>query len=122
MMWKQLEAMERQGITIESHSAAHSKLGRLPAAEVTKELSVSKAVLERKLNKKITAICYPAGSFSDEVATLAAQVGYSVGFTTRKGLIRYPLAGSDRLKLTRFDVYGDSRHAYARFIGKVILS
>ena len=40
------------------------------------ELAESKKILEEKLNKKITILCWPGGSYNDESLKLSKEVGY----------------------------------------------
>ncbi len=121
MTWEQLRFLQGKGIEIESHGMSHGKLGRMTPAAVRRELAESRAGLEAKLGKKIRAICYPAGSVTREVAALAAEVGYEIGFTTKRGLLQPPLTGSDRLLLTRFDMRGANRYEATKFLGSLAL-
>ncbi len=122
MSWTQLESMEKQGFAIESHTASHRKLGNLPPEEVKIELTISREVLERRLNKTVVAVCYPAGSFSDGVCQQASDSGYRAGFITRRGLTRYPIPPELRFRIQRFDVFGNTRRAADHFFGRVLLS
>lgn len=121
MTWEQLRFLQGKGIAVESHGASHGKLGRMTPEAVRRELEESKACLETNLGKTIRAICYPAGSVTGEVAALAAEVGYEIGFTTKRGLLQPPLTGSDRLLLTRFDMRGANRYEAAKFLGSLAL-
>jgi len=121
MTWEQLRFLQGKGIEVESHGASHGKLGRMSPEAVRRELVESKARLETNLGKKIRAICYPAGSVTPEVAALAAEVGYEIGFTTKRGMLRPPIAGPDRLLLTRFDMRGANRYDAAKFLGSLVL-
>ena len=65
---------------------SHRRLGELTWEEIREELAISKAVLESVLGKKVTAIAYPQGSYSENVVTLAQNLGYTTGFTVREGI------------------------------------
>lgn len=121
MTWAQLRFLQGKGIAVESHGASHGKLGRMTPEAVRRELVESKASLETNLGKKIQAICYPAGSVTGEVAAVAAEVGYEIGFTTKRGLLQPPITGSDRMLLTRFDMRGANRYEAAKFLGSLEL-
>lgn len=115
----ELRQAQTAGVYIESHSASHCKLARLEIAKAEQELEDSKTAIERLLDKQVAAVCYPAGSFSDEVAAAAAAAGYTVGFTTQFGFINYPAQATELLTLTRFDMRGSNRLEIARFLGEL---
>ena len=119
MTWPQLKQVRSAGIAVESHSASHRKLARLNAESIKRELYESKSILEKELGSPITAVCYPAGSYDEQVARIAAEAGYKIGFTTQFGFIDYPLGGIDLLTLTRFDMRGSDKYEVARFLGEL---
>lgn len=119
MTWPQLKQVRSAGISVESHSASHRKLARLDAESIKQELFDSKSLLERELGVEVTAVCYPAGSYDEQVARIAKDTGYKLGFTTQFGYIDYPLDGIDLLTLTRFDMRGGDRYDVARFLGEL---
>lgn len=121
MSWEQLKQVLHSGIAIESHSASHRKLARLSPQEIATELSVSKSMLDGKLGCSVASICYPAGSFNEDVAKLAAEAGYKVGFTTRFGFIDFPIDDIGLMTLTRFDVRGGNKYEVERFLGELPL-
>lgn len=119
MTWPQLKQVRSAGISVESHSASHRKLARLDAESIKKELLDSKSLLEKELGVGVAAVCYPAGSYDEHVARIAADAGYKLGFTTQFGFIDYPLDGIDLLTLTRFDMRGNNKYEVARFLGEL---
>lgn len=119
MTWAQLKQVRSAGISVESHSVSHRKLARLDAESIKNELLDSKSLLEKELGVEIAAVCYPAGSYDEQVARIANEAGYKLGFTTQFGFIDYPLAGIDLLTLTRFDMRGGDKYEVARFLGEL---
>jgi peptidoglycan/xylan/chitin deacetylase (PgdA/CDA1 family) len=101
MGWEDLKSLENRGIRIESHTVSHRKMIHLDDNEALAELKDSKSVIESKLDKRVKAFCYPAGSYNDNVAKLAGEAGYKVAFITHRGKVRYPLEGLDLFKIPR---------------------
>ncbi len=117
----ELKAISKHGVYVESHTCSHRKLARLDSAEVRHELADSKQELESKLGKSVRAICYPAGSYNKEVAQIAREVGYEVGFITTFGFVDLPVNDLDLLALPRFDMRGSTKFEIARFLGELPL-
>jgi peptidoglycan/xylan/chitin deacetylase (PgdA/CDA1 family) len=119
--WDGLSAIARQGVEVESHSVTHRKLALLDRDTVRRELTDSKALLEEKLGRPVTAICYPAGSFNETVLQVAEDAGYLLGFTTKFGLGSTKKQGIDRYRLRRAAMYGDSKYEADLHLAKMIL-
>ncbi len=81
--WDELRAMERSGlIDVQSQTANHPPdLTKLPDADVLHEFRLSAFSLERRLGHKPFAVVYPYDAYDDRVARLAAQCGYTLGFS-----------------------------------------
>lgn len=78
--------MSKYGIDIESHTVNHEKLDKLSYDEQLKELKESKETLESTTGKEITSIAYPFGNFNDDTIKASKAAGYTLGFTTNRGL------------------------------------
>lgn len=61
---------------IGSHGLYHNCLDKLPLPEVNFELVNSKAWLENIIQKEVTSIAYPNGSYTAEIIDLAEKTGY----------------------------------------------
>lgn len=81
-----INEMSNYGIDIESHTVNHPKLNEMTYDEQLSELVDSKKTLESITGKKIDSIAYPFGDFNDDSIRAAKDAGYSLGFTTKKGL------------------------------------
>ncbi|MBC5799935.1 MAG: polysaccharide deacetylase family protein [Candidatus Eremiobacteraeota bacterium] len=81
--WSQLHEMIASGrIDVQSLTANHPPdLTKLSDADVVHELRLSKFSLERRLGKPVYALVYPYDAYDDRVARLAADSGYTLGFT-----------------------------------------
>src|SRR3954454_4070717 len=55
--------LEQAGIECQSHSLSHPRLAQLSTADVTRELSHSRDVLEDELGHPIRHLAYPHGSY-----------------------------------------------------------
>ena len=63
-------------VEIGSHGHLHYNLGLITPGEAKIELEKSKLLLETSLQKKISMVAYPDGSYTSEVKNIAAEVGY----------------------------------------------
>jgi peptidoglycan/xylan/chitin deacetylase (PgdA/CDA1 family) len=121
MNWAELKKALGQGVAVESHTVTHRKLARLDPEAIRLELTQSRQVLEQKLGQRVTAICYPAGSFNDLVAEEAERAGYLVGFTTKHGLGGQALPVNELFRLRRVGMYGDTRYQAELHLAKLAL-
>jgi peptidoglycan/xylan/chitin deacetylase (PgdA/CDA1 family) len=106
--WAELREMESSGlIDVQSLTANHPPdLTKLSDADVVHELRLSAFSLEHRLGRPVYALVYPYDVYDDRVAKLAAENGYTLGFSEDWGsagdssslleLHRYSI-------LTRFD-------------------
>lgn len=78
--------MSNYGIDIESHTVNHPKLDKLTYDEQLKELQESKKTLESITGKKVNSIAYPFGNLNNDSLKAAKAAGYTLGFTTNRGL------------------------------------
>jgi peptidoglycan/xylan/chitin deacetylase (PgdA/CDA1 family) len=94
--WRDLLALQAEGVDIESHSMTHPKLSShhqlikkvwhnfTPEeydAWLTNETAGAKALLEKKMGKPITCFAYPFGDYNKEVKAKAIAAGYEAIFT-----------------------------------------
>ena len=90
-------------VTIGSHGHSHAHLAELPSLEVRNELRQSKEWLEQTIQKPVTTLSYPHGSFNAEVVRLAADTGYKFAATSKWGVYQ---VGTGLLEIPRIDVWG----------------
>ncbi|MFH1313994.1 MAG: polysaccharide deacetylase family protein [Candidatus Eisenbacteria bacterium] len=109
LSWAQIEGLSGAGFEIGSHTLSHRDLTRLGEESLRQELRDSKRIIEDHLNKPVTSISYPFGSFSRKVVDEGIAAGYTCGFTSS------PNDGSDRMAMGRLSVYPiDSRSSLER--------
>ncbi|MDK4738782.1 polysaccharide deacetylase family protein [Rhizobium sp. CNPSo 3464] len=73
-----------------AHTVSHRALARLPEAEAAAEMALSADYVADLIGQRPVAIAYPYGTadaVSPREARLAAELGFSVGVTTRPGTI-----------------------------------
>lgn len=91
--WDELRALERQGVSIQSHGAAHRAFSDLSPGEADHELRRSKAVLEEGLQRPVEVFAFPYGDGGTDKATMShalADAGYRAGFLYGGGPFRLP--------------------------------
>lgn len=79
------------GHEIGSHGLTHSNLTYLNTADLKKELSNSKNILEEITGKSVTSLSFPFGSWNNRVWDAARETGYLRGTIYRRH--RYTLPG-----------------------------
>ena len=98
-----IELSKIPGVTIGSHGHSHTHLAELSSLEVHNELRQSKEWLEQTIQKTVTTLSYPHGSFNAEVVRLAADAGYKIAATSKWGVYQ---VGTRPLEIPRIDVWG----------------
>lgn len=86
-----------------SHTHSHLPIGLLSADKIKFELENTRLFFEELTNAKLDLVSYPYGTpeiCTDEVANLAKNVGYKLGFTTNR---KINTATQNHLLLHRFD-------------------
>ena len=124
LTWAQIDEMQKSGlVTFGSHTCSHRRLRSLTDEEIWQELTQSKQILEEKLARPVTALCYPygAGGFDKRVRPQVFKAGYLFDFSTKKGINPWPWRKKTTLRRafprggeTMFDFYlqitrGESR-------------
>jgi len=68
-------------ITIGSHTVTHARLAGLDPIEALSELVESKRQLEDLLQRPVTLLAFPYGSYDDQAVRLSREAGYQRVFT-----------------------------------------
>jgi peptidoglycan/xylan/chitin deacetylase (PgdA/CDA1 family) len=102
--WDECRRLVAAGMTIGSHTVSHAHLKDLSDAEVTRELTESKATIERELGIPCPHFCCPWGRPGLDYTPgrepeMARKAGYRSFLTTRRG--------SNREKPSPFDLSRD---------------
>ena len=86
---EQILKMNSQYCCIGSHAHTHNPLAKMDYDQAYKELSESKAILEKITGNDITTLSYPLGSkgaVGSREADIAKNVGYEYAFTMYRGM------------------------------------
>lgn len=87
LTWEQIHDMATSGlIEFGSHTLTHPELSKESVDEQKKQITESKDLLEKKLNKKITFFCYPYGKYTKVTVSLVKDTGYEGALTTHFGI------------------------------------
>jgi peptidoglycan/xylan/chitin deacetylase (PgdA/CDA1 family) len=90
LTWDQAAEMMRGGIAFGSHTLTHPSLSGLRGERLASELRESKAVIERRLGRKVDAVAYPYGTHRDVDAAVlgeARAAGYTHGCMAVNGTV-----------------------------------
>ena len=86
--WELVEEMAGSGLVeFCSHTKSHEKCHNLSAEELEGELAGSKSIMEERLGRPCTALCWPFGRNNDLSIKVAREKGYRLLFTTRHGIV-----------------------------------
>ena len=89
---------------IGSHTHSHLILRDAPEDQIRRELKLSKALLEARLERPVTEFCYPNARYDGRSAGLVAEAGYKHAFRINNRRVR---DGDDLLLVPRFLVYDE---------------
>jgi len=114
LSWEELEQLSRDRcFAVAPHGHSHSPLTQLSGDAVKAELVNSREAIRSRLGLTSNVIAYPNGDANAEVATIAREQGYVIGFTTRRGLVS---ATDDPLLLPRINVHEGCASDEAAFL------
>ena len=94
MDWDQLRAMNKEGVSIQSHTASHRPLTVLKTNEIMYEIDASKKSIEDHLGSAVDFLSAPHGMINHKVIDAARTVGYKALCTSEPVL---PIHGAIRL-------------------------
>jgi peptidoglycan/xylan/chitin deacetylase (PgdA/CDA1 family) len=103
--WDDLAALERAGVSVESHGVGHRAFSDLSPDEVERELTESKAELERRLGKRVSLFAFPYGDAGSADGAVA-RAGYEAAFLYDGSPFALPVA--DRFRLMRMPIGPDT--------------
>jgi peptidoglycan/xylan/chitin deacetylase (PgdA/CDA1 family) len=104
MDWQRIRALRDDGVDFGSLTASHATLAALSHADVVRELTWSRALLERGIERSVDAVAYPYDRWDPSIAHLAGACGYVYGLTGRGGRSRL---SDSALRLPRIEIRGE---------------
>ena len=115
LSWEQIVELDREGtLEFEAHTISHPNLLLVDDDRARAEIEGSKAELEDRLGRSVTAFCYPAGLFGERERRLVADAGFGTAVSCEPG-VNHP--GTDRLALRRRQI--DARDRLLDFRAKL---
>lgn len=87
LKWDQISELQRNGFSIQSHTMTHRPLEELTNEEVFYELSMSKKIIEEKLDRPVQYLSLPHGSFHSNLFKIAKEIGYTGICTSTFGYV-----------------------------------
>lgn len=73
-------------VEIGSHTVHHLQMAKLPGAQLSDEVRISKQHLERTYKLHIVSFAYPSGSFDQAAINMVRQTGYQSAVSTIPGV------------------------------------
>lgn len=99
LKWEHVREMMESGLVeFYSHTQSHRKCNSLSEDELAEELSISKKIMEERLEKQCPYLCWPYGKYNGTAVKVAKEAGYSMLFTTHHGVVK---KGSDLFEIKR---------------------
>ena len=85
-------------MAVSRHTHNHPVLTRLSTTHVRQEVLGSKLALEVALDQRVSASCYPYGTYDGRVREVVQEAGFDVAFTVDLGGVK---VGDDPYRLQR---------------------
>lgn len=111
LAWDEIRQMRSRGIEIGSHTLGHLALNELDMPEKVRQVTVSKAILEKELGGQIGVLAYPYGLFDATLFDILRSAGYKGACAGVNGLNK---PGDNPYSLKRINV-GRDRIGLAEF-------
>jgi peptidoglycan/xylan/chitin deacetylase (PgdA/CDA1 family) len=91
--WNQLREMKKNGFEIGAHTMSHCDLTKQNKGEDTqtymsrieKELSLSKQIIDKKLNQDTVFLAFPYGRYEQRVLDMCKRLGYKIAVSVKRG-------------------------------------
>lgn len=101
MSYDQLKLMKRCGMHFGLHGYDHCWLGRLSKEAITKDIDSALDYYKEIIDRDRWSICYPYGSYNDDLLNYAKKKKAMIGLTTQVGVAN--LSIDNNLLLPRLD-------------------
>jgi len=86
MSWDSLRKLSQEGLTLGAHTRTHPLVNRISLDEAREEAIGSFDDLTRELGFALPIFAYPSGEFSNDVVNMLEREGFSLAFTTKRGI------------------------------------
>jgi len=78
---EEIQYLSSMGMEIASHGDHHLRASKIPEQQFAEEITASKQLLEKLLNKKIFTLAYPYGDVPTNHSQLLKDAGYTYGIS-----------------------------------------
>jgi peptidoglycan/xylan/chitin deacetylase (PgdA/CDA1 family) len=99
--WNQIKEMNKNDITIGSHTVTHPHLKKISFEKARNEIYQSKEIIQKELGNKVKYFAYPRGEYNNRIVNLVKAYGFHCAFIASEGTIRM---GDHPLLLNRVDI------------------
>ena len=92
MTWDQIREVDRNGVTVGSHTHTHTVLATIGPDRQRHEMATSREVLQGQLGRRVRSIAYPVGErrhISSATRQVGLRCGYRLGYTYLTGYNRW---------------------------------
>ena len=115
--WQQVRLMAERGMAFGGHGVEHRLLTCIPEAESRAEVEGARETLQANLGHPIEAFCYPNGYFTTAIVEQVRKAGYTIAFSTRRGLVE---AGDDPFRIGRLNVHDSVTNTEPMFLARLL--
>ena len=115
LSWEEVLVLQDSGISIGAHAVTHTKLSALGAEEASREISLSKTIIEKNIGRSITEFSYPQGAFNNQIVSAVQACGFVCACTSIGGLNG---SGADLFELRRTEItaFDDTQEKFEKKI------
>jgi len=107
LKWEEIKNMKEKGIDFGSHSLSHPHLTQVSKDKAWEEISISKKVIEDKIEEEISYFCYPYGDYNEEIVSMVEKAGYKGAvLTTKYQVLSTNYIFKNNFTLKRIGIYG----------------
>jgi peptidoglycan/xylan/chitin deacetylase (PgdA/CDA1 family) len=103
-----IKFLSENNVEFGSHSHTHSILTKLNSNQVHYELSHSKSIIEKLIEKPIHVLAYPNGVFNEEVEKIAKKINYEILLQTNDKINNIDVINHDFCNFNRINQYHQS--------------
>jgi len=105
--WDRIRELKAYGVRFGSHGMHHRILTELNGTELQREVEVSKAIIEERLQTEIGTFAYPYGIYDQRVIEAVKSAGYSSAMTIDDSIL---VGRGNQFRMRRIHLSGkDSR-------------
>lgn len=122
--WERLRELQKQGLTVGTHTCSHSPLSTLSKEDIQQELTDSLSVLNQHIDSPSQLFCYPVGmqeDFDERATEIVKQNGFIGALTSEPGYFVLDAVNKSPFTVPRLSLPATTNTAvrYASWIEKL---